>query len=349
MQIHKTLRVIAILIVFINANTTISNESYQIDNNANRIIDDKTIKTDNIYIDSNSNKEIKNGLVMDKDISQKSNNNGLQESTITSRNGYFSVLQHNAPSTQIFTPQSRKVLTQKPVDVITNAHRAKIIVGSKDAINSDLVINYAAIDSELMNIEPIKTNGKVILIVSPEVNNNTKQYDMINVNSAQLEIESKSNGISLTSTSKKYDKNKEAPEKIQIHNLDGASISIKKFDETSLRPIERRQYVRFKISEIASPVVMQNDNETFELIDISRGGVAIKTNNKNLKEGSIMPVNIKYKDANIKTNIKVLSMKDSRVNAKFINEDKSTEDKLLYLSVLLESDNNMLKTKLSNK
>lgn len=345
MQIPITQRIIAILtILFINANTTISNEIYQIDNNTTKIIDDNTIKTDNIYIDSDVNKKIKDGLVMNENISNNVEPQ-IKEGTITTKSGFFSVIKENPPALQVQT-QNTRIITPKPVEVITNAHRAKMSAESKELVNNDLVINYAAIDSD-MNIEPIKTNGKVILMVTPEVSNQTKQYNMLKVDPEKVKTEPESNGISLTASGKKYNKDKELTEEIQIHNLNGASISIERLDRLPVEPIDKRQYMRFKIAEIASPVIMSSNNESFKLLDISRGGVAIQHNNNELQVGNIVPVHLKYKDVDINTNIEIVSTKDSRVSAKFINNNKTTEDKLLYLSVLLESDNNMLKTRLS--
>lgn len=349
MQISNTKRIIAILtIVFLNANTTISNEIYQIDYNNTQIIDESNLKKDNVYIDSYGITNTEDGLVMNKNISNDKNPQ-LTEGTITKKCGVLSVINETTPIPSQHVTSARVLTNPKPIEVITNAHKAKISEHSKDLINTDLVINYAAIDSD-MNINGIKTNGKVILMVNPETNIDNKpfkQYNMVSVNSSADKNNFEENGISLTSSGKKeYIKDDEIAEEIKIHNLSGASISIERLEHQPIQQIDRRESLRFKLSDLANPVILNhNSSDITKLIDISRGGVAIQHNN--LKVGNILPICLKYKDLQINTNIQILSTKDKHASAKFVNNDKATDDQLLYLSVLLESDNNMLKTRLS--
>jgi predicted membrane GTPase involved in stress response len=88
----------------------------------------------------------------------------------------------------------------------------------------------------------------------------------------------------------------------------------------------------------------KSNNGVDKLIDISRGGIAI-THNNTLKTGEVIPVHIKYNDLDINTNVKIVSSNSSRAGAEFVGLNKDIANQLLYLSVLLEADNNMLATR----
>ena len=92
----------------------------------------------------------------------------------------------------------------------------------------------------------------------------------------------------------------------------------------------------------------QTNNGISKLIDISRGGIAFKHNNS-IKTGDIIPVHIKYGTLDIQADVKVVSANSTRAGAEFINLDKTIANQLLYLNIMLESDNHLLKTKLSSK
>ncbi len=110
---------------------------------------------------------------------------------------------------------------------------------------------------------------------------------------------------------------------------------------------ERRQYDRFNISSLIHPVTLESTQDGVEgLIDISRGGVALKHNNT-LKEGDIIPLHLTYKDITIHTQAKVVAATETRAGVQYIEPSQSLTHKLLYLSIMLEADNNLLKTKLS--
>ncbi len=119
-------------------------------------------------------------------------------------------------------------------------------------------------------------------------------------------------------------------------------------EELTLRTHEeQRQYERFTIRTLTQPVKLEDTQNGVEgLIDISRGGVALKHNNT-LKEGDIIPLHITYKDITVHTQVQVTNATETRAGAKYINHSQSLTNKLLYLSIMLEADNNMLKTKLS--
>ena len=110
---------------------------------------------------------------------------------------------------------------------------------------------------------------------------------------------------------------------------------------------DRRKYDRFYNKNLITPIkIKSQDKRIEELIDLSRGGVAIKHNNS-LSLGEIIPINISYGEMNIPTEIEIVSTTKSRAGAKYTFSDFEHNKQLLYLTILLEYDNHLLKTKLS--
>lgn len=89
---------------------------------------------------------------------------------------------------------------------------------------------------------------------------------------------------------------------------------------------------------------MEKSENINQILDISRGGIAVKHNNS-LKVGDVIPVHLKYKDLDINANVKVVSASSTRAGAEFTNLDKAIANQLLYLNVMLEADNNILATR----
>lgn len=118
-----------------------------------------------------------------------------------------------------------------------------------------------------------------------------------------------------------------------------ADGNIKNIDDTAIQQ-EKRRFVRFNIKNISHPIIFKTVANN-PLIDISRGGIAIEHNNT-MHTGDIFPVHIIYKNIVIDTNAKVVSTTENRAGAEFIATEEDVINQLLYLSVLLESDNNML-------
>lgn len=117
---------------------------------------------------------------------------------------------------------------------------------------------------------------------------------------------------------------------------------------TSAKENEQRLYPRYENKNLKKPVVMERDNYgAVGLINVSRGGIAIKHNNT-LKPDDIIPVHLLYEDISIHTNARIVFSKNGIAGAEFIiNEDSDIFNKLLYLSVRIENDNGLLVTKLS--
>ena len=98
--------------------------------------------------------------------------------------------------------------------------------------------------------------------------------------------------------------------------------------------------MRFNVANSKKPVMLERNNNINGLIDVSRGGIAVKHNN-NLKVGDVIPVHLTYGDLDIQANVKVVSATTSRAGAEFVNIDQATANKLLYLNILLEDANNI--------
>lgn len=111
---------------------------------------------------------------------------------------------------------------------------------------------------------------------------------------------------------------------------------------------EKRNYIRYGIKDLKKPVVIdKTDTDIQSLINISRGGVAIKTKTQT-SIGQIIPIKLVYEDIAINTEAQIVFTDGDIAGAKFVNIDKQTENNLLYLSIRLDADNGHLVTKLSS-
>lgn len=111
---------------------------------------------------------------------------------------------------------------------------------------------------------------------------------------------------------------------------------------------EKRNYIRYEVKDLKNPVVLNRTGTDIQrLINISRGGVAVKTSTP-LAIGQIVPIKLVYEDIAINTEARVVFTQGNLAGAEFINSDKQTENNLLYLSIRLDADNGNLVTKLSS-
>ena len=110
----------------------------------------------------------------------------------------------------------------------------------------------------------------------------------------------------------------------------------KDYDET-ISTIDKRQYMRFQVEGNRNPVELAQNSKIESLVDISRGGIALKHHNQ-VKVGDVIPVQISYGDLDISADVKIVSATDRRAGAEFINLDQATANKLLYMNVLLEEN-----------
>jgi hypothetical protein len=94
--------------------------------------------------------------------------------------------------------------------------------------------------------------------------------------------------------------------------------------------------MRFNVADSAIPVMLENNNNGVDsLIDISRGGIAVRHDNS-LQVGDVIPVHLTYGDLDINAEVKVVTSSSDRAGAMFVNLDQATANKLLYLNILLE-------------
>ena len=99
--------------------------------------------------------------------------------------------------------------------------------------------------------------------------------------------------------------------------------------------------MRFNVADSNLPVALERSNNGIDgLIDISRGGIAVRHDN-NLQVGDVIPVHLTYGDLDISADVKVVSATTTRAGAMFVNLDQATANKLLYLNILLEDSSNI--------
>ena len=99
--------------------------------------------------------------------------------------------------------------------------------------------------------------------------------------------------------------------------------------------IDKRQYMRFNVAGNKNTVSLQPNGKISGIVDISRGGVAVK-HNHSLKVGEVVPVQISYGDLDINANIKIVTATDVRAGAMFVDLDQATANKLLYMNILMQ-------------
>ena len=114
-------------------------------------------------------------------------------------------------------------------------------------------------------------------------------------------------------------------------------LTYKKDYSENISTIDKRQYMRFQVEGNRNPVELAQNSKIESLVDISRGGIALKHHNQ-VKVGDVIPVQISYGDLDIQADVKVVSATDRRAGAEFINLDQATANKLLYMNVLLEEN-----------
>ena len=100
--------------------------------------------------------------------------------------------------------------------------------------------------------------------------------------------------------------------------------------------IDKRQFIRFNTdSSNPNPISFESSQNVIAISDISRGGVSLK-HDKSLKVGDVVPVHLKYGDLEVNANVKIVSATDAKAGGKFVDLDKATANKLLYLSMLVK-------------
>ena len=101
--------------------------------------------------------------------------------------------------------------------------------------------------------------------------------------------------------------------------------------------IDKRQFIRFNTENNQNVISFESSNNVIAISDISRGGVSLK-HNKSLKVGDIVPVHLTYGDLEVNANVKIVSATDVKAGGQFVDLDKATANKLLYLSLLVKDE-----------
>ena len=125
-----------------------------------------------------------------------------------------------------------------------------------------------------------------------------------------------------------------------IPDGDGSITYTQRKGEDNIDNIDKRQYMRFNVADTKNPVALEKSSKIDGLLDVSRGGIAVSHHN-DLKVGDVVPVHLTYGDLDIKTNVKIVTATTSRAGAMFVDLDKATANKLLYLNILLEDSMNL--------
>ena len=79
------------------------------------------------------------------------------------------------------------------------------------------------------------------------------------------------------------------------------------------------------------------------IVDISRGGIAV-THDGSLKVGEKMIVSLSCYGMDISPEVEVVRVSGNNAGMKFINLDKSTANKILYMNMFMAEDANNLQT-----
>ena len=125
-----------------------------------------------------------------------------------------------------------------------------------------------------------------------------------------------------------------------IPDGDGSITYTQRKGEDNIDNIDKRQYMRFNVADTKNPVALEKSSKIDGLLDVSRSGIAVSHHN-DLKVGDVVPVHLTYGDLDIKTNVKIVTATTSRAGAMFVDLDKATANKLLYLNILLEDSMNL--------
>ena len=105
--------------------------------------------------------------------------------------------------------------------------------------------------------------------------------------------------------------------------------------DENIQSIDKRQYMRFNVDEVEYPVEFESVPQISSIINISRGGVQVATNG-NVKVGDIVPVHVKYGDLDFSAQVKIVSANKNIAGGEFVNLNKATANKLLYMNLLME-------------
>ena len=122
-----------------------------------------------------------------------------------------------------------------------------------------------------------------------------------------------------------------------IERVDFGYLYKQRVVENPIYGIDKRQYMRFRTDDSSTPINLSDNSKIDSIVDISRGGMAIKHNN-DVRVGDIIPVHIQYGDLTIDTSVKVVTATDRRAGTEFVHLDQATQNKILYMNMMIEED-----------
>ena len=93
--------------------------------------------------------------------------------------------------------------------------------------------------------------------------------------------------------------------------------------------------MRFSAENNQNVITFESTEDVVSISDISRGGVSLK-HKKSLKVGDIVPIHLTYGDVEVNAHVKIVSATDVKAGGQFIDLDKATANKILYLSMLVK-------------
>lgn len=104
-------------------------------------------------------------------------------------------------------------------------------------------------------------------------------------------------------------------------------------DKDTYKPGARRN-LRFNVQNSDGGPSVEGENNSIQgILDISKGGLALE-HDGSLKVGDKMNINLSQDDVSIEVEIQIVRIAGNRAGAKFINMDKATANKILYLNML---------------
>ena len=117
-------------------------------------------------------------------------------------------------------------------------------------------------------------------------------------------------------------------------------------DKSTYKPT-KREYIRFSVLEDSGIRLdkkkKQKTPRIIAIVDISRGGIAV-THDGSLKVGEKMIVSLSCYGMDISPEVEVVRVSGNNAGMKFINLDKSTANKILYMNMFMAEDANNLQT-----
>ena len=114
-------------------------------------------------------------------------------------------------------------------------------------------------------------------------------------------------------------------------------------DKATYKPTKRTS-IRFRTPDDGSYILVsekKKDKEIRKRIirveDISRDGISV-VHDGSLQKGETFTVNLTYKDINVSPEVEVVRVSSNKAGLKFINMDKATANKILYLNMFVSED-----------